>query len=97
MTFVLINSAPDGVHESVHKTLDAAGAALAKHLGRPIEARHVRLGEAYYSDWGNRLVIEARPAGHTARIERQLRAAFDARECGTATEAQLALLDKRGL
>lgn len=91
--FVLINSAPDGRHESVHKTLDAAGEALAKMLGYPVE---VKLGEPYYSDWGNRLVVEARPAGHTAAKERALRAAFDARECGTATKAQLALLDRRG-
>ncbi len=93
MMFVLINRAPDGVHESVHKTLEAAGEALSQHLGRKVEAR---LGEAYYSDWGNRLVVERRPAGHTAAKERALRAAFDARECGVATKAQLALLEKRG-
>jgi hypothetical protein len=93
MAYVLINRAEDGTHESVHKTEALAIRALVKMLGRPVE---FELGRAYVSDWGNRLVVEERAAGHTAKSERALREAYDARECGIATKRQLALLDRQG-
>ena len=37
------------------------------------------LTREYISDWGNRLIIEERPAGHAAASERALRETFDAR------------------
>lgn len=93
MSFVLINHAPDGTHNHVYKTVAAAERALVAFLGHPVE---FALGRDYYSDWGNHLVVEERAAGHTARSEAALRSAFDARECGTATKRQLALLDRKG-
>jgi hypothetical protein len=95
MTYVLINHAPDGTHNRTFKTETAAFKALADFLGRRPGAQFV-VGAEYYSDWGNRLVIEERAAGHTATKETALRKAFDARECGVATKRQLALLDKEG-
>jgi hypothetical protein len=89
MTYVLINNAPDGRHVSVHKTQALAHRALTRHLGRWVE---FAVGEAFVSDWGNRLVVEERPAGHTAAREAALAKAFDAREMGVATKRQLALL-----
>jgi hypothetical protein len=92
MSFVLINHAQDGTHESVHRTEALAQRALTKMLGRlPDE---FQVGRTYISDWGNRLVVEERAAGHTAASERALREAYDARECGTATKRQLALLER---
>jgi hypothetical protein len=96
MSFVLINHALDGTHTSAHNTATAALAALAAMLGRATDdwGEPLCVGRAYYSDWGNRLVVEERPGGHTAQVEDELRAAFDARECGIATAQQLALLEK---
>jgi hypothetical protein len=96
MSFVLINYAPDGIHISAHNTATAALAALAAMLGRSTDdcGDPLRVGHAYYSDWGNRLVVEERGPGHTAQVENELRAAFDARECGIATPQKLALLEK---
>jgi len=93
MTYVLINNAPDGRHCSVYGTEQGAVSAMRSHIGRPVEGV---LGRDYYSDWGNRLVIEERPAGWTAKKEEQLSRAYDARECGNATASQLELLEDAG-
>ncbi len=94
MPFVLINHAPDGTHESVHRNELSAKRALARMLGR--EPAEFKPGRSYISDFGARLVVEERPSGHSVRDERALRRAFDARECGTATKAQLAFLERKG-
>jgi hypothetical protein len=92
MTHVLINNAPDGQHVRTFKTEAAALKALAEFLGRKVEG--LAINRSYVSDWGNRLIVEKRAAGHTAAREIALANAFDAREMGTATKRQLALLDK---
>ncbi len=94
MPFVLINHAEDGTHESVHRNAISAKRALARMLGR--EPAGFEPGRSYVSDFGNRLIVEERPAGHNARDERALRRAYDARECGLATKRQLALLERKG-
>jgi hypothetical protein len=96
MSFVLINHAPDGTHNHVYKTARGALKALGDYLTRAPDAGPLEVGQSYYSDWGNHLVVEERAAGHSARSESALRAAYDARECGTATKRQLALLDRKG-
>jgi hypothetical protein len=45
---------------------------------------------------GNRLVVDERAAGHTAAHEAALAKAYDARETGTTTKRQLALLAQHG-
>ena len=95
MSFVLINHAEDGTHNRVFKKIDGALKALSEQLGREV-TDNFAVGKTYYSDWGNRLVIEERAAGHTARNETALREAYDARECGVATKRQLALLEREG-
>jgi hypothetical protein len=94
MAFVLINHAPDGIHTTAHNTATAALARLAAMLGRSPDDydNPLIVGRAYYSEWGNRLVVEERSLGHTAQLEEQLRAAYDARECDFATAQQIALL-----
>lgn len=94
-SYVLINRAPDGTHNRTFKSEALALAALAEMLGREThEGQPLKISTTYYSDWGNALTVEERAAGHTAARETALREAFDARECGTATKRQLALLDK---
>lgn len=89
--FVLIIRAEDGMHFSVHPTLVLAGAALTKQMGRrPRDG--IVLQKRYRDDWGRMLIIEERPDRWTVRKEKLLGECFDAREMGTATEAQLAFL-----
>jgi len=97
MTFVMINRAPDGTHNRTFETEKRALEALAEMLGRDTDmGQPLAVGRTYVSDWGNAITVEERPAGHTAALEDALREAFDARECGTATADQLALLEKCG-
>lgn len=90
MTFVLINNQSDGRHVRAFKTEAAALKALAKFMGRPVG--DFKVGQTVYDDWGGRLVVEERPSGHTAAREAAFAKAYDAREMGTATKAQLKLL-----
>lgn len=94
MTYVLINSACDGRHVRAFKTEAAALKAMADWFGRPVDG-YVS-GRTYYGDWGNRLTVEERPSGHTVAREARLAKAYDARECGTATKSQMALLESLG-
>jgi hypothetical protein len=98
MSYVMINRAPDGTHTRAFKSEALALAALAEMLGRSTDDCGLPLcpGRSYYSDWGNVITVEQRGPGHTAAIETRLREAFDARECGTATKRQIALLEKYG-
>jgi hypothetical protein len=97
MTFVLIDHAHDGTQTKVRTTAAAALGALAAMIGGTTDnwtGPPLRVGHPYHSEWGNRLVVEERPAGHTARTEDLLRDAFDGRERGTATAQQLTLRRK---
>jgi hypothetical protein len=96
MSYVLINHAPDGTHHHAYKTAAGALKALRAYLTRSLDAGPLEVGQTYYSDWGNALTVEARPAGHTAAKERALFHAYNARECGSATKRQLALLEREG-
>ena len=93
MKYVVINNAEDGRHVSMYATRHAAAKYVDEIIGR-VAARE--LGQPYYSDWGQRLVIEERPDHWTVRLEKQVRAAYDARECGTASKFQTALLEGLG-
>lgn len=88
--YVLINNAPDGRHVRPFGTMAKAQAALEDFLGRAIPG--CAPDTPYYGDWGNRLVIEQRPDGWSAKLEQRFGAAYDAREMGRATRSQLALL-----
>lgn len=94
MTYVLINNAPDGRYYHCFSTMERAFRYLSHFLDG--EVKGFKVGQVYVSDWGNRLVIEPRPEGWSARKERRLAEAFDARECGVATPRQLELLTKSG-
>jgi hypothetical protein len=93
MKYLVINSAPDGRHVSLHASMDKANQKVRDMLGRPVNCE---LGISYYSDWGNRLIIETRPDNWTVGMERRVRMAYDARECGTATTSQTELLERLG-
>ena len=93
MAYVLLILAEDGVHPKVFKDLDSAGRELTRQMGRKPRDGIV-LQKRYRDNWGRTLIIEERPKGWTAPKERALGAAFDARETGTATPAQLALLEQ---
>lgn len=90
--YVVINNAPDGRHISCYSTLEKAQKQVLGLIGNP--QWPFLIGRTYYSDWGNAITIEERPDNWTQSIEKRMSEAFDARECGTATSAQLALLDK---
>ena len=92
MSFVLINHAPDGTHMRVFETDGAAKDVLSTMLGGD-QGVPLVIGRTYYSDWGNALTIEERPPGWSADAEEARRHAYDARECGTLTDAQEALLE----
>jgi hypothetical protein len=94
MKYVVINNACDGKHISVHATLLEAQWKVQEQVGQRSESFVV--GRAYYSDWGNRVVIEQRADNWTVAIEKRIDAAFDARECGCATKVQIKLLDDNG-
>jgi hypothetical protein len=92
--YLVINSAPDGRHLSLYPTIEKARERVLSMVGG-VE-REFAVGTPYYSDWGNRLTIETRPDTWTISMEEKVGAAFDARECGTATKHQLSLLDLMG-
>jgi hypothetical protein len=92
MKYVVINRASDGRHITCHATLLEAQWKMERMIGQ--RSTPFVVGRDYYSDWGNVLVIEERPDTWTASLETRLADAFDARECGIATPAQLALLEK---
>jgi hypothetical protein len=92
--YLVINSACDGRHLSLYKTLEKARERVLSMVGG--QERPFNVGQPYYSDWGNRLTIEERPDGWTLSLEQRASAAFDAFECGTATKKQVELLKAVG-
>ena len=94
-SYVTINRAEDGRHVSVFATLEKAFGHVVEMVGEG-NALLPEIGKRYYSDWGNVLVIEERPDNWTAGLERRVGAAYNARECGTLTKAQKALLKRVG-
>lgn len=96
-TYVVINHAEDGTHNRVFKAKDGAQQYVAGFLNFGVDAfRTFTLGHTYVGDFGNQLVIEERPDGWTAARETALRNAYDARECGTLSKRQKALLETLG-
>jgi len=96
-------TAEDGTHNHVHKSYGAAIDALCAQLGIDMDIEidddprwrdePLRANRRYTDDYGRRLVIERMPSGiTTAKQLDRLGEAYDARECGIATKAQLALL-----
>ena len=94
MKYVVINNACDGRHVSTHATFELAQNKMTKMIGPRPES--FELNRTYISDWGNALTIEKRTDNWTSSLEHQMADAFDARECGTATVAQLKLLEDKG-
>jgi hypothetical protein len=93
MKYVVINNAPDGRHVHTYSTIEKARKRMENMIGREDE---YKIGVPYISDWGNVLCIEERPDNWTTSTERAISDAYDARECGTATKAQLKYLEDRG-
>jgi hypothetical protein len=94
MKYIVINSAPDGRHVSLHSTIEGARKRVEDMVGK--RSYTFEINREYYSDWGNVLCIEERPNNWTVKTEEQVAEAFDARECGTATATQLRLLEDAG-
>lgn len=105
MPYAHIIHAEDGRHVSVYQTAAKAVEALIRNAGqgggvaeamRDSAGRELEYGSAVYryvDDFGRRHVIE----WTAARNKRELEAygdAYDARECGIATKAQLRLLNR---
>jgi hypothetical protein len=95
MKYVVITNAADGRHVSIHASIDKANQKLRDLVGGHDGKRFV-VGKTYYSDWGSYVTIEERPANWTLTIEHRIAKAYDAREVGIATAAQLKLLADRG-
>ena len=94
MAYVLIMRDVDGTHSSVYPSILPALDALAAYTGKDRDS--VVTGVRYVSDFGSVGIVEQRPVGWTNRTERALAEAYDARECGTLTKRQQALLDRHG-
>jgi hypothetical protein len=94
MKYIVINRAPDGRHVSLYLTIEGARKRVEDMVGK--REYTFEINREYFSDWGNVLCIEERPEDWTIILERSISAAFDARECGTATPKQLKLLEDRG-
>jgi hypothetical protein len=92
--YLVINKAPDGRHLSLYYSLPKAQKRVHDMVGGP--EREFKVNQPYYSDWGNTLYIEERPDTWTLLVETKVGKAYDARECGTATQAQLEMLEKLG-
>lgn len=86
----------DGSSSKRFKTEAGALKSLARFLGSETwDGEPLRSGRAYHDNYGGRHYIEEAPASVTsARTDEALKRAYDARECGTATKQQLALLDR---
>lgn len=89
--------AEDGRHARTFATAERAAAYVAKQIGRPVPVETVIRARTYYDDWGRALYLSVLPdsVATGAQVER-LHRAYDARECGTATAAQLRMLEKHG-
>ena len=94
MKYVVINRASDGVYTSTHSSLALARKKVKDMVGK--RSFEFQIGGYYYSDCGNRLTIEERPHDWSSSTEDRIRRAYDARECGVATSAQLKLLENKG-
>jgi hypothetical protein len=94
MKYVVINEAPDGRHIHTFTTLEKARKHMEAMIGKREYPFEVNVN--YISDWGNVLCIEERADNWTTSLERRMGDAYDARECGTATKAQLKLLEDKG-
>lgn len=84
----------DGSWSKRFKTEAGALKSLAKFLGSETwDGEPLRSRRAYHDDFGGRHYIEEVAASvRSGRTDEAIGRAFDARECGTATKAQLALL-----
>jgi hypothetical protein len=89
--FFLIIRAEDGEHIRRFATASAAYAALKAQVGYEIDPA---IPANIVDDWGRRLAVEEWPAETSLKDRRGLRDAYDARECGTLTKAQAALLNR---
>lgn len=86
--------AEDGRHCHYYKSVNEALAALAEQMGR--DALGLEICKRYVDDWGRTMRLDTLPEGMTAAEHKQIGPAYDARECGTLTKAQRALLAKWG-
>jgi hypothetical protein len=78
----------------MYHTLEKARDRIHSMIGGTKE--EYKVGNPYFSDWGNRLIIEERPDDWTLVKESKVGRAFDNYECGVATEAQVTLLKEVG-
>lgn len=87
----------DGVSYDICATLEEAAAEMVDYLGT-ISIQDVMTGgrRSGVGTFGNTSSITEVHDDMTSEAMNDLRRAYDARECGTATQQQLALLEKFG-
>lgn len=97
MAWVIVNRAEDGRHIKSHTTHAMASQALRDLVGRREGLTGlVPDGTEVVSDYGNVVQILQMPKGMTGKLYEKLMIAADARECGSLTAEQTALLAKHG-
>lgn len=86
----------DGTHTKVFPNRWRALEAMARSLGYDEDdGNQLRPDRDYIDSNGGRHIVEHLPYGiNNARQADALREAYDARECGTATKRQLAMLER---
>jgi len=89
----------DGRSSKRFKTETAALASVAKSMGRDHDyGEPLQANRRYVDDnGGTHIVEEVSSSVRSAATDEALGRAYDARECGTATKRQLALLDRHGM
>ena len=95
MAWAIVNRAEDGRHIKSYTTQALASQALRDLVGRRDGlSGNVADGTEVVSDYGNVVQILKLPKGMTGKVYEKLMEAADARECGTLTAEQAALLAK---
>ncbi len=94
MAFNFVNHAEDGTYDHVFATEGEAFKALTDFLGYTPEV--LRVGKDYIGHYGNRLCVVPVADGLDNETLSAIRDAYNLRECGEASAAQLALLETNG-
>ena len=94
MAFNFVNHAEDGTYDHIFPTEAEAFKALTDFLGYVPDI--LRVGKDYIGHYGNRLCVVPIADSIDDKTATAIREAYNARECGEASAAQTALLEKHG-
>lgn len=98
MAWAVVNRAEDGRHVKSYTTHSLASQRVRDLVGRRDGELSGNIPDdtTVTDDDGRRVTIKEMPKGMTGKVYEKLLDAYDARECGTLTDAQTALLAKWG-